>query len=495
VAETQILTRIRQAFDVLRGRVQAASAGYDPTLSEADIRQGFRRISTNSTNRDLAPLTQDKMIELAWYLYDRNPLAKRLVNLTKIFVVGEGLKVKSEDARVQEWLDKFWDDPINRMDLELPEYVKELGIFGEQLYRTTENPVDGSLRLWYIDPSEIDQVVYGGAPDAEPGSDRSIAIPIEVILKQKPEEKEGPRLQVYRPDEDPNSPTFGRPIGNAFYFAINKAKRSARGRSDLFAQADWLDAYEQALFAAVDRIDLLNSFIWDVTLNDKTEDEIKAWLKENGRRPRHGSVRAHNQGVTWTTAAPELGSQDVATIMRVFKNHILGTSGFPEHWFAEGGETNLATAGEMGGPTIKTLKERQKYVKHMLEYICGVVIDRGIAHGTLPKTADRTVAINAPELETRDTSKLGAAIAQTVNAMALAVQESWLTRETAAAIFANLVSQLGHDVDVDKELKELETQLRPSEADYQNRGPGLPALNSAKQPGTEAVNPVPKAVQ
>ena len=463
--------RIRQMWDVLTGRVQAAGGGFD--LSQRAIQAGFRRISGNDSNRDLAPLMQDKMIELAWYLDDRNPLAKRLINLTKVFVVGEGLEAQAEDGQVKAWLDTFWDDPINRFDLELPEYVKELGIFGEQLYRTTENPIDGSLRLWYIDPSEIDQVIYGGAPDGEPGSDRAIAIPIEVVLKQKFGEASAPRLQVYRPDEDPSSPNFGRPIGNCFYCAINKAKRSARGRSDIFAQADWLDAYEQLLFAGVDRSQLLNSFIWDGELKGFTQEQIDEWLQNHGKRPRSGSLRAHNENVVWKAEAPNLGSQDMTEMTRLFKNHILGTSGFPEHWFAEGGQTNLATAGEMGLPTIKTLKERQKFVKHMLVSICGVVIDRGVAHGSLPAGVNRAVNIRAPELEVRDTTKLGAAVAQIAQALSLAIQEAWITKETAARVFANMVSQLGQDVDADEEIKKLAAGLGPSAGDYA-RKPQVP---------------------
>jgi hypothetical protein len=472
-------SRIRQAWDVLRGRVQAAG-GFD--LSQRDIQAGFRRLSGNDSNRDLAPLLQDKMIELAWYLYDRNPMAKRLINLTKIFVVGEGLKPQAEDEQVQVWLDGFWDDPVNRMDLEIPFYVGELGLFGEQLYHTTENPIDGSMRLWYIDPSEIDQVVYGGAPGNEPGSDRSIAIPIEVVLKQKFGEASAPRLQVYRPDEDPNSPSFGRPMGNCFYFAINKAKRSARGRSDIFAHADWLDAYEQLLFEGVDRAKLLNSFIWDVVLKGSNQEQIDEWLQTYGKRPRPGSIRAHNENVEWKAVNPELGSYEMSNFTRLFKNHILGTSGFPEHWFGEGGETNLATAGEMGMPTVKTLKERQKFVKHMLISICGVVVDRAVAHGSLPVSVNRAVTIRAPGLEVRDTTKLAAALQQITMALSLAMQEGWITKDSAAGVFANMVSQLGREVDAEKELEELAAGLGPEEEDYAKKG----TSKKAQEPTAEA---------
>ena len=343
---------------------------------------GFRRVASSLSNRDLTPVLQDRMIELAFYLYDRNPFAKRLINLSRAFVMGEGMRPKAEDADLQAWLDDFWDDPVNDLDMNLPGYVAELGIFGEQLYQTTVNPIDGSTRLWYIDPSEIDQVVYAGAAGAE----RAVAMPVEIKLKDY--YPGGGRaasltLEAIRPDEDPFSPSFGKLVGNAFYFAVNKVKRAARGRSDIFALADWLDSYEQFLFALADRAELLNSFVWDITLKGMTQAEIDDWLKKYGTRPRPASIRAHNENVTYGTAAPDLQSADMAASGRQFKNHILGAAGFPESWFGEGGETNLATAVEQGGPTFKTLKERQRFVKNMAWTICNYAIDQGTLRGSL----------------------------------------------------------------------------------------------------------------
>jgi hypothetical protein len=77
-------------------------------------------------------------------------------------------------------------------------------------------------------------------------------------------------------------------------------------------------------------------------------------------------------------------------------------------------------------------------------------------------------------LEPRDTTKLGAAVSQIAQALSLAIQESWITKETAARVFANMVSQLGQDVDADEEMKKLAAGLGPSEGDYA-RKPQVPA--------------------
>jgi hypothetical protein len=467
----------------------------DPYLSDLDIANGFRGISatgvpgitsSRSWNRDLYPLVQDKMIELSWYLYDRNPLAKRLINVMKVFLVGEGLGVHAEDPEVQDVIDDFWNDPQNSMDMNLPEYVKELGIFGEQLFQVSRNPIDGKVRLWYIDPWEIFSVAYAQGEMAE----RSISFPIAVWLRQRATDSEPTKLDCMHPDEDPDSETFGLQTGNCFYFAINKAKRGARGRSDLFAHADWLDVYEQMMFDLADRGKLEDSFIWDVTLNDMNAEQITQWVKDNGSAPMPNSIRAHNQAVKWEAVAPDLKGADRSAFAKLFLTHIVGTAGYPAHWFGEGDKTNRATAQEMGWPTYKTLEERQRYFKYMLTTILNYVIDSAIAAGTLRADIDRTFRVSTPDLATRDTQAIAAAVAPVTQAVALCIQEGLLTKDTGVQILASLFTQLGVEVDADDELAKLATQLTPDEQDYSGKKSGARSQESgeaAKGPAAEGV--------
>ena len=449
----------------------------DPYLSDLDIANGFRGISatgqpgvtsSRSWNRDLYPLVQDKMIELAWYLYDRNPLAKRLINVMKVFLTGEGLSPHAEDPEVQAVIDKFWNDPQNSMDTNLPEYVKELGIFGEQLFQVSRNPIDGAVRLWYIDPWEIFSVAYAQGVMAE----RSISFPIKVWLRQRATDTQPTELVCIHPDEDPESDTFGLSVGDCFYFAINKAKRGARGRSDIFAHADWLDVYEQMMFDMADRGKLEDSFIWDVLLKGMSAEQIQQWVKDNGQPPLPNSIRAHNENVEWTAVAPDLKGADRSAFAKLFLTHIVGTSGYPAHWFGEGDKTNRATAQEMGWPTYKTLEERQRLFKYNLTTILNYVIDSAIAAGVLAPDCNRTFKISTPDLAVRDTQAIAAAVQPVTQALAIAIGEMLITKDTAVSILASLFSQLGVEVDAEAELAKLKTQLTPDEQDYAGKKPG-----------------------
>lgn len=447
----------------------------------ADLREGYRRIS-GDTHRDLSPLAQDKMIQMAWYIYDRNLFAKRLVGFMTEFVVGEGIKLNAKDPQVQEVLDEFWNDPYNRMKLNLESHVRELSIFGEQFLVAHVNAISGRVRLGTLDPFDVEQVAWGSF--SADGLD--VVAPIEVKTKSQTG-RPARTLKVINVVEDPAAENYGFRDGQVFMFAINKAKRGTRGRSDLFAAVDYIDGYDQLLFSALERFDVSTRVFEDVTLEGFTEEECRAWAQrpENRVPPRPLSKRVHNEKTKFEIQAPNLGAYELENAgAKLIRNFILGGTGFPNFWFGGGDETNLATAVEQGTPTFKMLAARQLYVRAIVEDIANFVIDCAILAGRLPKTVDRSFDTEAAELSTRDATKISGALNQVTFSLQAAVAEGWLTFETAARIFAGLVTQLGYPVDVDAELAELATRPRPEEVDYEGRSiPKKPS--DAKNPARE----------
>ena len=83
---------------------------------------GFRRLTATGqahSRRDLTPLAQDYMQRLVYYLWESNPLAKWIVEVTVDFTLGEGASVQSEDEDVRAVIDGFWKDPVNMLDKRL----------------------------------------------------------------------------------------------------------------------------------------------------------------------------------------------------------------------------------------------------------------------------------------------------------------------------------------------------------------------------------------
>ena len=425
-----------------------------PVLFSGSDEQGFRRISQTASTRDLAPPMQERMQQVSYYLYVTNPLAHRTVELLKDFVVGEGIQFKAEDEGVRQVLEEFWNDPVNNLDLNMESYVRELSMFGEQLWVVASNPISGAVRIGYVDPAHIEAVEYA---TLEMLAGRAVAVPIAVTLKplatapgQSHDPQAATRLEVVHLDEDPDSPTFGRLTGECFYWAINKARAASRGISDLFAAADWVDGYDQMLFALMNQMDALSRFIWDVRLEGMTAEQIRDWLKENGTPPRPNSIRAHNEKVSWQAVAPPVQAADRSEGVRLIKNFILGGMGFPEHWFADGGATNRATALEQGEPTLKMLTCRQRFVRYMLVQVLRYVIDQRIAAGTLSPEVNRAVKVITPELSVRDLQKAAAALQSTAAGLLVLQQASVVDERTMAQVAATVIAQLGVDLDPDE---------------------------------------------
>lgn len=421
---------------------------YGVTVDDDDDQ--WRRL-TGDSSRDLSPMTHHRMREIALYLWETNLLGNRIIELPVAYLLAEGVRLACADAAAQDLLDRFWRDPINQMDLKLPKKLRELAIYGEQCYPVFVNEHSGAVRLGYLDPGLIETVVVD--PD---NPEQAIGI---VTVKDKKGQARRYKVIVNGPDGELFTQrtqaireTFTD--GEAFWFTVNDLSNGRRGRSDLLAQADWLDGYDGYLFGELDRAQFMRAFIWDVTLAGATPEEVAARAKTIGA-PRPGSVRVHNEAETWKPETPDLKPQDGAEGARLFRNHVLGGATIPEHWFGGGGDVNRAVGAEMGEPTFKMMSMRQKIVKHMLEAIGVYVLRQAVlVKGKEPDIHDQAYQVEAvfPELTAKDTSKYAAALQQVVVACALAIEKGLMTKVTALGLIGAIAGRLGVEIDAADEL-------------------------------------------
>ncbi|MFN3883262.1 MAG: hypothetical protein ACK4Q4_00710 [Rhodocyclaceae bacterium] len=412
---------------------------------------------TEDARRDLSPMTQHRMQEVAVHLWETNLIAKQLVELPLVYLLAEGVTVKVGDDEANEWLRLFWQDPITNMEERLEEIVRELSLFGEQCFPAFVNEMNGHTRLGVLDPSLIETVVSD--PD-------NSAQPIGIVTKRdRRGNKRRFRVIVNGPETVFSARTQeirqGFTDGECFYFAVNRLSSGRRGRSDLLAPADWADVYETFLFRAGDRSDLLNAFIWDVTIKGATPDEVKERATKI-QPPKPNSVRVHNDTEEWKAETPDLKASDHSVLARMFRNHVLGGSAIPEHWYGGGGDVNRATAGEMGEPTFKTFTMRQRKVKNILMQICRFVLRKrlqalyGASEANIEQKlveAEYQIGIEFPEMTARDTTSYASALAQVVVAAASAIDRGLLTEETAVSIIAAIAGRLGVRIDPADELE------------------------------------------
>ncbi|MBW8034209.1 MAG: hypothetical protein FVQ79_00645 [Planctomycetes bacterium] len=412
------------------------------------------RSLTGDSNRDLSPLTQRRMQEMAVYLWEANLVANRLIELPLAYMLAEGVSIEVDDEDARKWLNAFWKDPINCMDIKLEKKVRELALYGEQCWPTFVNDENGHVRLGYLDPSMIETVITD--PD---NKDQVIGIK---TVHDKEMKNRFYRVNINGPEsvftERTQKLREGYADGNCFYFTINALSNGRRGRSDLLAQADWLDAYDQFLFGETDRVNFLRAFMWDVTMKGATPDQVEARAKEI-KPPNPGSVRVHNDSEVWKAETPALNAADTSEIARVFRNHVLGGGTVPEHWFGGGGDVNRATGESMGEPTFKIFSMRQRTLKHILEEVAKFVINSRLEANNkdlidpADPDPDLLPRVVFPEMTAKDTTKYAAALGQVVMACVAAINAGILSELTAVMIISTIAAALGIEFDADEELK------------------------------------------
>ena len=487
----------------VREGLPGGALGYDPDADLSAAGGGssyYRRLS--ASNRDLTPLADSKARELAFYLYDANPLAKRILEIVRDYVVGEGVEVTAQDEEddrreaIQAVLDRFWQDPLNKMDLKLGDKVLELGLFGEQCYPVAMNPKDGHVRLGYVDPAIIDRFVN------EPGN---AELARDVVLKG-PSGGETTRLRVIHIDES-SGPSHGRMVGVAtddagnvldlyeespgvfkpyagacFLFRINKVSTASRGRTDLLSIADWVDALDQILFGEVDRGLLMRSFLWDVTVTGGGPGEIEQKKSELATPPKPGSVRVHNEQEAWQAVTPDLKAQDVQTGADMLLGYAASGAGVPKTWLNGVMDVNRATATELSEPAFKRLTNRQRYVRHMILEMLTFVLDQAEMRSLIPRReglrpAPWPIAVQMPELRAKDLKGAGETLESVARAMVALHEAHALDETTMQEVAAMLIGQLGIDVDLEAMRHRIEEERAAVEERMATAPYGLPTPN------------------
>jgi hypothetical protein len=447
----KIAFSVQQVFSSSPAEVEEKVTMREAAGTTVDDDDANWRPLTGDTKRDLSPITAKRMRDMSLYLWESNNLAKAIIELPIAYILGEGVSLTCTDEDSQKVLNKFWDHPINKMDIKLTKKVRELSLFGEQCYPAFVNELNGAVQLGYLDPELIDRVFMDPANKEQPigvftqkdlqGNQKKFR-----VIINGPESLFTDKTQKIRA-------TFKD--GDCFYFSINDISNGSRGRSDLLAQADWLDAYEQFMFSELDRNTELRSFLWDVKLTGATPDEVKKRAKEI-TPPGPNSVRVHNDAEEWEAVTPGLNASDTTPVGRMFRNHILGGANIPEHWFGGGGDVNRAVGAEMHEPTFKILSMRQRFIKYMLEEMGRYVLRKNILanDNVEPEFDDPRIKAEAvfPEMSSKDISKYAAALQQVVVGCALAIDKKLMTEETAINVISSIAGRLGIEIDAKAEL-------------------------------------------
>lgn len=457
----------------------------DPDLSLPGDQnaQNWRRITQGTS--DLSPLTQERMQQLAFYLSDKNPLAKGILDLIVSFIVGEGFTATAKDPNVQTILNRFWEDGQNDLDTRVEDMTRELSIFGEQVVLAFVHQTSGRVALVSVDPRQIKSVLPHPL-----ATDRAHALALI-----DPAGSTTPRyIKIIAEDDDPGSATYGKLVGasdgetikigekqepfyqppadqtedgqtslvGCFFWAINKPRSAMRGRSDLLSAADFVDLYDRLMFDESERMSFLRTFVWDVEIVGATESDLNQRAAREVA-PKPGGVKFHNESETWTAVAPQLNTQDSQNVADLILSLVATAVALPKTWLNGIMDVNRASAQSMDAPNLKRLSRRQRYVRRLIERMVRFALDQAEIAGTLGPAGDErhAFAVSTPDMSSRDLEIAGRSLMMVVQAMGLAAAGGWLDDQTAQEAMALVLSQLGLDVD----LAEIQARLKQAEAD------------------------------
>jgi hypothetical protein len=474
-----VVSKQQHARELRSAYADGASDRGEDEPSSGEVRRFGYRVATRGGLReyDIAP---DRAQNVAWDIWQMNPLARRALQIKRDYILGRGLQFKAKDGTAQPIVDRFLR--INKLHRRLTGFVLELFLFGEQCYPAFVRASDGQVRLGYIDPAQIEEVILHPENVLEEWA---------VVVRQQTAPRSwetAKNKRVYRiVREAETGPLAGKLItaeqaaehdlleswevamlqefglteytGSCFYESVNGVSSGSRGYSDLLQVADWLDTHDETLFACGEREQVANYFNWDVTMTGGDPEQVAKRAMELVKNPpRKGAVNVHNENEIWQFNFPDVKTVASSEVAKAIMTFILGGLGLPQHWYGFGDETNRATAQAQGDPTWRTLQHDQDDEKDSLERKARFVLDQAKIAGMLREEVSSEVEAVMPEMITRDIVALAAALSNLETALMAAEQQGHISHEQACELFAKVAKELGVEIDPEETAEQVQQQ-------------------------------------
>lgn len=379
---------------------------------------------------------------LSLLLYRKNPRAFRSIELTKDFVIGEGVRVIAEDPKVQEVLDEHWIE--NEWESDLGPRVAALGLFGEQVYPAFVRDGDGLVTLGEIPFFSLFRFMRD-----EENFKELVAIVARLHLHDGPADADAQfRDHTTRPYQVIRTTKSGKlsyfpKKNNTFYFAVNKISGAIRGLPDLLPSLDWLEGFDGFLFSLLERSDLATNVVFDIMYKGLKPAEIQDMVDQFNDQMRDGGTFGHNENVELEIKTPQLGANEAQQVSKLFLKQIYSGTGHPGLFFSDGDDLTRASAQELTIPVSKTIQARQMFVKMMLRKILQFQIERSVDAGVLQGVKNLNFEVVMSRIFMRDLSTVTTAITELTEALARGVERNWITNDAAGEIYKTSLEQLG----------------------------------------------------
>lgn len=381
----------------------------------------------------------DRYVDLtdALEAWRKNFFVRRLVTLTRSYVVGPGMAVSSKHRRVDAFAQQFWDHPKNRMARRLGPMCDELTRAGEVFPTLFTNKVDGMSYVRFVPASEISGIET---------EKKDYEIELRYAEKQrdtvKPKWWVGPdNPAAFKVGDDGGLP----PV--MLHFCVNRVIGATRGEGDLGPILPWARRYSEWL---KDRVKLnrrrTRQAMMDVEIADDNLVEEKV-AKLQTRNPLEHGVYVHGKGEVVTVHGLKIEADDAEKDGQVLRLAVATGANVALHYVGEGTTVNYATAKEMGEPTSRFFSDRQQEVGWMVCDLTEVAHKRKVAMGLAgPPRGGYQWQVSSAEVARADNQALAAAAKDIVESLLGMAAKGWIDDETAVKMAFKFAGEpLGED--------------------------------------------------
>lgn len=411
-----MIERIRRALGGWFARLGADLVGPGlPSARAGDEGSDWGLVSGGDgpLDRDWTGIREDLTDALeAWRL---NAWVRQVVRLVTAYVVGDGIRVSSGHLWVAGFVERFWDHRQNKIGERLGAWCDELTRSGELYVALFPNLVDGMQYVRAIPASQI-QRVETDAEDYERETGYQEMVPGKIE----------PRLWRSKHTARADEPCL-------LHYSVNKPVGATRGESDLVPMLPWARRYTEWLRDRVQFEKIRNELAAaEIIVEDDSQVEKKR-QQYKANPPTRGSIFVHGRGEELKFPSGNVQGYDVAPDGKALRLAMATAGDIPLHFFSEGETATRATAVEMGDPTHRFYRQRQRDVVGFLVDLVEQAYRRRCAllGLRLPAEENLELVAEAPDISRADNQALATAAKNIVEAFSVMRGYGWITDELA----------------------------------------------------------------
>lgn len=389
---------------------------------------------TGKESKGLPDNYLEEIREQSWAAFVTNPIGKRQVKTLTSYLVGRGLSVSSLSKDAQRAIDRFVNEKENYWDMFVREESNRIQIDGEAFVILFINRYDGTVIARDVEPNEVKEIF------TDPDDYKKIIGIKRAYTRRIPHEDfSGYRFEYIEEVIQPGlpDPRNRNIIRDFVYVKIPTVATMQRGIPDLASHLYWLKQFRGILDARVALNKFRAAYIWDVTIQG-TPADVEDFRNKNSRPPKPGTIKIHNQSVTWEAKSPNIAAADAKDDIRSVKLMAVAGSGLPEHILTgDASNSNYSSTEQATLPFIKGVEDYQDLFEFFFKDLFGKVIYYGQRYGDIPKRltdengkeidGDNLIVTTFPEIQPKDEAKQAQAI-QVYDTLGLASKETLSTK-------------------------------------------------------------------